>query len=99
MNYINEILKIRKQRGVSVAKLSRLTGIPDDRIYKWEVGIGNPKAEDSVKLYQWLHGSDIIQEKPEEIHWLIGFKDYFNRRHCLTISETVVKQNCNNLPN
>lgn len=52
MNYINEILKTRKQRSVSVAKLSRLTGIPDDRIYKWEVGIGNPKAEDNSKKFK-----------------------------------------------
>lgn len=54
MHYLKEILDIRKQRRVSVAKLSRITGIPDDRIYKWESGVGNPKAEDAEKLKKWL---------------------------------------------
>lgn len=57
MNYRAEVLEIRKQRKVSVTKLSKLTGIPADRIYKWESGIGNPKADDSEKLQKWLNGS------------------------------------------
>lgn len=58
MNYKEEVLKIRKQRRVSVAKLSNITGIPADRIYKWESGVGNPKAEDSEKLQEWLTGEN-----------------------------------------
>lgn len=57
MNYRAEVLEIRKQRKVSVTKLSKLTGIPADRIYKWESGVGNPKAEDSEKLQEWIAGS------------------------------------------
>lgn len=56
MNYKAEVLEIRKQRQVSVTKLSKLTGIPADRIYKWESGVGNPKADDSEKLQKWLIG-------------------------------------------
>lgn len=62
MNYKEEILRIRQQRRVSVAKLSRITGIPDDRIYKWEAGIGNPKADDSEKLQKWLADPEKVPE-------------------------------------
>lgn len=57
MNYKAEVLEIRKQRKVSVTQLSKSTGIPADRIYKWESGVGNPKADDSEKLQKWLNGS------------------------------------------
>lgn len=69
MNYKAEVLEIRKQREVSVTKLSKLTGIPADRIYKWESGVGNPKADDSEKLQKWLNGSSsnhIPAVRPQE---------------------------------
>lgn len=62
MNYTREVLEIRKQRRVSVAKLAEITGIPVDRIYKWESGTGNPKAEDSKKLQGWLEKPEKVQE-------------------------------------
>lgn len=62
MNYKGEILEIRKQRRVSVAKLSEITQIPVDRIYKWESGVGNPKADDSEKLRKWLDNLEVVQE-------------------------------------
>ena len=56
MNYKRDVLEVRKQRKVSVAKLAKITGISPDRIYKWESGVGNPKAEDSKILQNWLDG-------------------------------------------
>lgn len=74
MNYKDEILNIRKQRRVSVAKLATITGIPVDRIYKWESGAGNPKAEDAEKLKNWLNNVEEIQEPASDSthqgdHW------------------------------
>jgi len=56
MNYQREVLEIRKQRKVSVAKLAEITGIPKERIYKWESGVGNPKDDDSKILQNWING-------------------------------------------
>lgn len=67
MNYKADILEIRKQRKVSVAKLARITEIPKERIYKWESGVGNPKAEDAEKLQQWLKEPGKLQEKVQHI--------------------------------
>lgn len=68
MNYKDEVLEIRKQRKVSVTQLSKSTGIPADRIYKWESGVGNPKADDSEKLQKWINGSssENATPKPQE---------------------------------
>lgn len=57
MNYLRDILNIRKEKGVSVVELSTITGIPAARIYKWESGKGNPKADDVRKLQDWMDGN------------------------------------------
>lgn len=45
----------------SVLKMSKETGIPSYRIYKWIDGKGNPKTEDAAILEQWLSGNlDIV---------------------------------------
>jgi len=66
MNYKQDILEIRKQRKVSVAKLAKITEIPVDRIYKWESGIGNPKSDDAKKLQEWLNEPEKLQEKVQD---------------------------------
>jgi hypothetical protein len=48
--------KILKE-SISVLKLSKDTGIPAYRIYKWIDGKGNPKAADSAILEKWLSGN------------------------------------------
>lgn len=48
----------------SVLKMSKETGIPSYRIYKWIDGKGNPKTEDAAILEQWLNGNlDIVPNK------------------------------------
>jgi DNA-binding transcriptional regulator YiaG len=74
VNYKDEILNIRKQRRVSVVKLATITGIPVDRIYKWESGAGNPKAEDAEKLKNWLNNVEEIQGLTSYT-WNKGFMD------------------------
>lgn len=53
-----------ENRGLSIAKFSKESGIPSDRVYQWERGRGNPKAEDTEKIQKWLdkipsHSKDI----------------------------------------
>lgn len=49
---------------MSVLKMSKETGIPSYRIYKWIDGKGNPKTEDAAILEQWLNGNlDIVPNK------------------------------------
>lgn len=53
MQTIEEILKIIKEKNLNVADISRRTGIPGTRIYKWLDGKGNPKVVDSGKILDW----------------------------------------------
>lgn len=76
MNYKEDILEIRKQRRVSVAKLSEITQIPVDRIYKWESGVGNPKADDSEKLRKWLE--EVQESEPTYQRRELQDKTIFN---------------------
>lgn len=50
----SSLLDELKQSGVSTLKISKETGIPSDRMYKWYEGKGNPKFEDVQKLRAWL---------------------------------------------
>jgi transcriptional regulator with XRE-family HTH domain len=54
----NQILKTRKERGLSVPDLSSLLNIPADRIYKWEQGSSSPKYADRQVIEQWLKDKD-----------------------------------------
>jgi transcriptional regulator with XRE-family HTH domain len=58
------ILDEIKAKGVSVLTISKETGIPANRMYKWYEGKGSPKHEDVQKLRKWL-GKD-VEEVPRE---------------------------------
>jgi uncharacterized protein YPO0396 len=53
---------------MSVLTMSKETGIPSYRIYKWIDGKGKPKAEDSAKLEEWLNDSlDIVPNGTQKV--------------------------------
>lgn len=57
---ISERIKLkRKQDKVSMPELSTLLGIPQDRLYKWERGVSEPKHEDRVQLEKWLKSEKV----------------------------------------
>lgn len=45
-------------------ELSKLLGIPQDRLYKWERNVSEPKHEDRVKLEKWLN-TEKVPNYPE----------------------------------
>lgn len=53
-----------KKNGISVVRLSKNTGIPQDRIYSWLRGKGNPKAEDQ-KILDGVMGIGITPNELE----------------------------------
>jgi hypothetical protein len=44
------------KKSMSVLTMSKQTGIPAYRIYKWIDGKGNPKTNDAAILEEWLNG-------------------------------------------
>lgn len=48
------VKKEREDRGITQQELADKTGIPKDRISKWETGVGNPKVEDYKKLVAYF---------------------------------------------
>ena len=48
-----------KGTGISVDELSKSTGIPTGRIYKWFEGKSAPKYADAIKLEDFLNGKSI----------------------------------------
>jgi hypothetical protein len=64
MQIIERINDKLSKESKSVLKMSKETGIPSYRIYKWIDGKGNPKTEDAAILEQWLNGNlDIVPNK------------------------------------
>jgi hypothetical protein len=61
---VEDILKIIKDQRLNVLEISRKSGIPSSRIYKWLDGKGNPKTEDSEKLQNWAVSN--LEEVPRE---------------------------------
>lgn len=56
-----------KQTGLSVVQLAKDTDIPQDRIYSWLRGKGNPKATDQMKLEKlMIIGKSPNEEKPAD---------------------------------
>lgn len=51
----DNILDELKGTGASVLKISKETGIPANRMYKWYEGKGSPKYEDVQILRKWLN--------------------------------------------
>lgn len=43
-----------ERRGLSVARFAKEAGIPEDRVYQWKAGRGNPKGGDLVKIQNWI---------------------------------------------
>lgn len=62
MQLIASIKEKMSKDGISALKISKMTGIPAYRIYKWLDGKAKPKAEDSKLLEQWL--KDCLEEVP-----------------------------------
>lgn len=56
MNVGVQLRVYRKSKGHSVQKVSEITGIPADRIYKWEKGTRPSDAEDLLKIKDYLAG-------------------------------------------
>lgn len=48
--------KYRKEKGYSMAEVQALTGIPADRLYKWEKGTKPSLGEDILTLEKFLSG-------------------------------------------
>lgn len=54
-----KLFEVLKEKDISVPKLSTALDIPSDRIYKWKQQGTNPKAEDEVKIKDWLKESGL----------------------------------------
>jgi phage repressor protein C with HTH and peptisase S24 domain len=51
---------------ISILELSRQTGIPSARMYKWYKDGTNPKLEDAEILREWLNSKSALEEVPRE---------------------------------
>jgi len=67
MKVFDEILEIIESNGISLAKVSKDSGVPYDRMAQWKGGKGNPKAEDEKKLQEWLRNFKVIYVKESPI--------------------------------
>lgn len=63
MNLGVQLRVYRKSKQHSVKKVSELTGIPADRIYKWEKGAKPSDAEDLLKIREYMAGK--VESKPK----------------------------------
>jgi transcriptional regulator with XRE-family HTH domain len=64
MNLAVQLRVYRKSKGHSVKTVSQITGIPADRIYKWEKGTKPQDAEDLLKIREYMDGK--LESKPEK---------------------------------
>ena len=70
---VNNIRKLRKEQGLSIRKLSKLTGLAPDTISKYEREERNPKIESWQKLadffevsVEYLQGKTFINKRPDK---------------------------------
>lgn len=56
MDLGTQLKTYRKSKGHSVQRVSEITGIPADRIYKWEKGTRPSDAEDLLKIREYMAG-------------------------------------------
>jgi phage repressor protein C with HTH and peptisase S24 domain len=63
---IDIVKKRMEEKNVNVQLLSKQTGIPADRIYKWFQRNLNPKSEDADKLREWLNSNNELVIVPRE---------------------------------
>lgn len=64
MQTIEEILKSIKEKNLNISEISRKTGIPGTRIYKWLDNKGKPKVDDSEKIKEWAKNN--LDKVPHE---------------------------------
>lgn len=57
------IKEMRNKLGITQQQLADATGIPKTRIEKWEVGKGNPKVDDYVKLQKFFSKNTLHEEE------------------------------------
>jgi hypothetical protein len=65
---IDIVKETMKERKMNPRHLSKATGIPADRIYKWMQRGLNPKAEDAEKLKAWISSKDDVVNVPRGKH-------------------------------
>lgn len=65
MNIGVQLRVYRKSRGHSVQKVSELTGINVDKLYKWEKGTRPSDAEDLLKIREYMSGKVETPPKKE----------------------------------
>lgn len=95
------VKEIREKLRLSQQELADKTGIPKDRIAKWEQGKGSPKVEDSAILKKFFE-EDVprelneksesygLSEGTELIESLHDAKDYLSKRRALKTNDEVL---------
>jgi len=66
MDVGQQLKNYRRQKGLSMADIAKITGIPADRLYKWEKGSKPSDAEDLLKM------KDLFSGKLENIPIALG---------------------------
>lgn len=87
------VKEIREANALSQQQLADLTGIPKDRIAKWEQGKGTPKAQDHLTLEKFFldyvpqgtskTNSQTLRNGAEMNDGNTGDKKYFEKRRAL----------------
>lgn len=59
-------------KGQDITAISKETGIPRDRMYKWKQGKGSPKSEDYVTLLEFMQrqtgsSSNVVSKRIKEL--------------------------------
>lgn len=92
-----DLLKILDEKGVSIANFAKQSGVNAERVHSWKAGRGNPKAEDSALIQNWLkkyyetngnveeiptiQQQPIIKENQSEIHRLLSITEKITDSH------------------
>jgi len=64
-----ELREKREERNVTVAELSRMLGVPKERIHKWDQSKSAPKYNDRIKIQNWIKATnwkDFPLNEPEK---------------------------------
>ena len=94
MQIIDDLNRVLKEKKLSVLKVSKETGIPASRIYKWLDGKGRPKHEDVQKVQGWIKGDlEEIQNTANEPE--IDYKKLYLQQ--ITKTEDALRENLSTL--
>lgn len=52
------LFRKQKDLGLTIRELSNLLQIPETRVYNWKNERGQPKADDLLRIREWLRGFD-----------------------------------------